>query len=78
MWTFFSKRLGLSFKNVEDSNFPGSQSLRAEYSFHQKDREDRGFTLLTVEDKTNSSGVKVPALSSQDSRLLNYKSLFLW
>lgn len=67
------QRLGLSFKNVEDSNFPGSQSLRAEYSFHQKDREDRGFTLLTVEDKTNSSGVKVPALSSQDSRLLNYK-----
>ena len=67
------QRLGLSFKNVEDSNFPGSQSLRAEYSFHQKDREDRGFTLLTVEDKTNSSGVTVPALSSQDSRLLNYK-----
>ena len=67
------QRLGLSFKKVEDSSFPGSQSLRAEYSFHQKDREDRGFTLLTVEDKTNSSGVKVPALSSQDSRLLNYK-----
>lgn len=67
------QRLGLSFKNVEDSSFPGSQSLRAEYSFHQKDREDRGFTLLTVEDKTNSSGVTVPALSSQDSRLLNYK-----
>ncbi len=67
------QRLGLSFKKVEDSSFPGSQSLRAEYSFHQKDREDRGFTLLTVEDKTNSSGVTVPALSSQDSRLLNYK-----
>ena len=28
------QRLGLSFKNVEDSNFSGSQSLRAEYSFH--------------------------------------------
>ena len=40
------QRLGLSFKNVEDSNFPGSQSLRAEYSFHQKDREDRGFTQI--------------------------------
>ena len=67
------QRLGLSFKKVEDSSFPGSQSLRAEYSFHQKDREDRGFTLLTVEDKTSSSRVTVPALSSQDSRLLNYK-----
>ena len=36
----------------------------AEYSFHQKDREDRGIYLLTVEDKPKLVGVKVPALSS--------------